>query len=175
MLSRRDHLPLVKILRALLASTLIAGLTVSAAPSAPAAPNRLPPAKPWGACSFFTSEDKVVRTFSQGYTLKCGGPRFSSNPRWGYRHILDRHRDDFQRLTPPLLVNRNWRDLTDFVIEWTLRDPDHKRRAGGHHVCRDRVFWLADRNGRFVLKKRFKLYTSGKRINTVFPSGRGCA
>lgn len=38
-----------------------------------------------------------------------------------------------------------------------------------------RVFWLADANGRTVLKQRFKLYTKGTQINTVFPSTTGCS
>ena len=128
-----------------------------------------------GACGVFTKENTVVRTYSKGYVLRCGGPRLSSNPNWGYRHIIKKHREDFGRLTPQLLTNRNWRDLTDFVIEWTIVDPDHTRAAGGGQTCRDRVFWLADANGRTVLKQRFKLYTKGTQINTVFPSTTGCS
>ncbi len=143
--------------------------------SASAAPNKLPIAPNWGACGVFTKENTVVRTYSKGYVLRCGGPRLSSNPNWGYRHIIKKHREDFGRLTPQLLTNRNWRDLTDFVIEWTIVDPDHTRAAGGGQTCRDRVFWLADANGRTVLKQRFKLYTKGTQINTVFPSTTGCS
>lgn len=165
-------------MRGLRAATFLLAVMLFLLPGplqASAAPNRLPVAPNWGACGVFTEESKVVRTFPGGYVLRCGGPRLNSNPSWGYRHIIKRHRDDFGRLTPRLLTNRNWRDLADFVIEWTLREPHHKRSAGGGQVCRDREFWLADAHGRVVLKQRFKLYTKDKRIITVFPSTKGCA
>lgn len=150
-------------------------LTLHLSPqNAIAAPNKLPIAPRWGACGVSSQENKVVRKYSKGYVLRCGGPRLSSNPSWGYRHITKRHRKDFGRLTPQLLMRRNWRDLTDFVIEWTIKDPDKTRSVGGGQMCRDRVFWLADAHGRTVHKQRFKLYTRGNRINTVFPSTKGC-
>lgn len=72
-------------------------------------------------------------------------------------------------------MQRNWRDLTDFVIEWTIVDPDKTPKSvGGGQVCRERVFWLADANGRIVLKQKFRLYTAGNRINSVHPTTSGC-
>lgn len=100
---------------------LAAGAAVAAAGPPP---NRLPVAPtPWGACGVFTEEKKVVRTFANNMVLHCGGPRLSSDPRWGYRHIIKSHRDDFKRLAGSGLTNRNWMDLADFVIQWTIIDP----------------------------------------------------
>ncbi|MFV0408042.1 MAG: hypothetical protein ACK5LN_14690, partial [Propioniciclava sp.] len=84
----------------------------------------MPIAEPWGACGIFTKENKIIREYPRGMVLKCGGPRFNPEPKDGYRHIIYRHRDDFKRLTSRLLMNRTWRDLADYVMYWTIKDPD---------------------------------------------------
>ena len=122
----------------------------------------------------FTDENKVVRTYSKGFILQCGGPKLNNDPRWGYRHIIRYHRDDFKRLVSSLLMQRNWRDLTDFVIEWMILEPHNIKAAGGGQTCRDRDFWLVNANGHTVFKQKFRLYTQGNRINSVHPTSRGC-
>jgi hypothetical protein len=64
-----------------------------------------PPASastPWGACGLGTDEDKLVTQYAvNAHTnvyLRCSGPRWDPNPTSGYRHILAKHRGDFERL-----------------------------------------------------------------------------
>ena len=57
-------------------------------------------AAPWGACGHGTDENKLVTQYLVNqrtyFYLRCGGPRWVSDPTSGYRHILAKHRGQFE-------------------------------------------------------------------------------
>lgn len=139
-------------------------LLVGASPQASAAV-KMPVAPIWNACAVWASQDKIVRKYS-GATLTCGKQKD-----YGYRHLVYRHKDQFQAAAAPFLTSRTWRDLTDFVLEWTPKDPDRATYAGGKW-CYDRQFYLANSHGNQVLVQRFIVILNSKRqVITAYPSG----
>ena len=136
-------------------------------------------APPWGACGFMTPEDKVVRTFPspQGdLTLRCGGPRWSSQPGWGYRHIKWRHTRDFEGAA--FGTYQNWRDIADLAMESLAADPDVVLPAGANQTCRSRLLFLKNiQTNQVVLRQTFVMYTNNETANitTVFPRDKQCA
>ena len=139
-------------------------------------------APPWGACGINSDEKKHVRTFAGSdrrvWVLYCGGPKYSSSPTWGYRHILWRHRGDFERMAAG--TNQNWRDVADIAMDAIAKDPDKWGDAGGDKHCRSRVIYLYNRNtGQLVRTQivvQFSTYEGGKssRIITAYPRGYQC-
>lgn len=113
-----------------------------------------PPAPPWGACGNSTDPQKLVRLFVKNRTidfvLRCGGPLHSSNPTWGYRHILQRHRTDFERLAAG--TYQNWRDVADKGMAANTSDPDRTTNAGGGKTCYSRVIYLVNRRTNQVVR-----------------------
>jgi hypothetical protein len=65
------------------------------------------------------------------YYLRCGT---------GHRHILDRHRADFERLA--FGTFQNWRDIADLAMDAISRDPDAATPAGAGKGCLSRVIFL---------------------------------
>ena len=105
--------------------------------------------------------------------LKCGGPKNSSSPTWGYRHIKWRHMDDFRRLASA--GGLNWTDLVHWAIYYSAKDPDHvivEEDTG----CRDRLLYLHDKNGRLVWSQRFKVIYSAMSgaVITAYPTSAIC-
>lgn len=127
---------------------------------------KLGPRPNWGACGTSTSDQKVVYDFG-GINLRCG------NASWGYRHIKNRHYNEFQTLARA--GGLNWSDLVHWAIYYNVKDPDRVivEQTDG---CRDRLLYLHDRNGRLVWQKRFKLIYSASdgRVITVYPSSSIC-
>lgn len=113
-----------------------------------------PPAPPWGACGRSTDPQKLVRLFVKNRTvdfvLRCGGPLHSSNPAWGYRHILKRHKTDFERLAAG--TYQNWRDVADKGMAANTSDPDRTTNAGGGKTCYSRVIYLVNRRTNQVVR-----------------------
>ncbi|GAA4514535.1 MULTISPECIES: hypothetical protein [Nonomuraea] len=80
----------------------------------------------WQACGAKAPNGKLVRTFTRKEfrpaprgtrsKLLCGSAK------WGYRHIKDRHRDDWQAVANYL--GQDWRSFADWAIEQTLKAPD---------------------------------------------------
>lgn len=138
----------------------------------PAQAAKLPPAPIWGACGVSTDPEKLVHDFGS-LQLRCGGPKYSSKPTSGYRHILKRHKDEFEALAA--LARLNWRDLAHWAIHYNLTDPDHVA-VDGNTGCRDRILSLHDKDGRRVVEKRFKLIYNAVngRIVTVYPDKKIC-
>jgi hypothetical protein len=132
----------------------------------PAQAFKLGPRPNWGACGVSTSEYKMVYDFG-GIELKCG------NASWGYRHIKDRHYNEFQGLARA--GGLNWSDLVHWAIYYNVQDPDHVIVEQGDG-CRDRLLYLHDRNGRLVWQQRFKMIYSANdgRVITVYPSSAIC-
>lgn len=140
-----------------------------------------PPASatPWGACGNGTEESKIVAQYAVNartyVTLRCGGPRWTGEPTWGYRHILAGHRQDFERLA--LGTNQNWRDVADLAMDSIARDPDAVRPAGGGKACYSREIFLHDlRTGQLVRRQIVRMYVvigSGD-IVTLYPHSAQC-
>lgn len=130
-------------------------------------------ATPWGACGTATPESKEVAKYfaspRQYYFLRCGTESY------GYRHILIRHRTDFERLAAG--TNQNWRDIADLSMEAITRDPDAARPAGGNQSCLSRVIFLRNvRTNQVVRQQIVRMYVlnNGSNIATVYPAGSQC-
>lgn len=151
---------------AIAAVVLAATLTIFAGAPAQAA-------TPWGACGRSTAETKEVTRYRAtpriDYVLLCG------NADYGYRHILSRHRADFERLA--LNTFQNWRDVADLSMETISRDPDQARPTEGGKACLSRVIFLHNiRNNQLVRQQiiRMIVRVSDNAIVTVFPHNRQC-
>ena len=148
---------------------LAVGLSTSPAPAA----------APWGACGRGAEESKVVtqyplnaRTYA---TLRCGGPRWDSNPTWGYRHILAGHLEDFERLA--IGTRQNWHDVVDLAMDAIAHDPDAVRPAGGGKACYSRAIQLRNlRTNQLVRTQIVRMYLviSSGDIITVYPHSAQC-
>ncbi|SHG86200.1 hypothetical protein [Streptoalloteichus hindustanus] len=147
-----------------------------------AATTEAPAAPPWGACGLSTDENKEVRTFSgtqrRLWVLRCGGPKHSSTPAWGYRHILWRHRGDFERMSAG--TDQNWRDIADLSLDSIAKDPDRWADAGGGKECRSRLIYLINRRTGQVVRTQivrqiavFKGANSND-IITAYPASAQC-
>lgn len=133
---------------------------------------QLPPASTWGACGLSSSETKLVHEFPY-LSLMCGGPLYSADPTWGYRHILKNHRDQFSGLAA--LAGRNWRDLAHWAIYYNDVDPD-REYARGTSTCRSRLLYLVNSNGQVVKQQIFKTINNNTngRVITAYPSSSQC-
>ena len=82
----------------------------------------------WAACGIFTDNKKVVRQFFRAEsrfpaphfgcgraTLACGSKQ------WGYRHILDRHIQEWENIAR--YDNVNWREAADWGMWTALKHP----------------------------------------------------
>ncbi len=85
-----------------------------------------------------TPESKIVTRYYATprayYYLRCGTADY------GYRHILNRHRADFERLA--FGTYQNWRDIADLSMDAISRDPDAAKPAGDGKGCLSRVIFL---------------------------------
>ena len=140
----------------------------------PAQAAKLGPRPNWGACGVFTDEHKKVYDFGS-IELKCGGPKGSSSPTWGYRHILWREHETQRFGVLARAGGLNWSDLVHWAIYYNAKDPDHVVVTEGDG-CRDRLLYLHDRNGRLVWQQRFKLIYSANdgRVISVYPTTAIC-
>ena len=134
----------------------------------------------WGACGVISKERKLVRTYSRRGGAKvylyCGGPKFSSNPTWGYRHILKRHRDDFERKA--FRTRQTWRELADISIEVALAHPKVAGPTRAGKRCYSAVVYLIDeRNGDLVgtMIVRVLWRVSDGAIITAHPAKQHCS
>ncbi len=151
------------------AEPVVAALTTAPPP---------PDAPPWGACGRSTDPDKLVRLFVKNqhtdYALRCGGPKYSSNPLWGYRHILKNHKADFERLA--FGTYQNWRDIADLAMRHNTLDPD-VTKSGNRKICYSRVIYLLNRRtGQLVRTTIIRMIVSSSTNNiiTAYP-GEHCA
>ncbi|MEV5827741.1 hypothetical protein AB0L25_19435 [Spirillospora sp. NPDC052242] len=149
----------------------------SASPASAVSRVQVPAAPPWGACGRNTDPQKLVRLFTKNrvvdFALRCGGPKYSSSPTWGYRHILWRHRGDFERMAAG--TYQNWRDIADLAMSSNTSDPDRSRHSGGKS-CYSRLLYLRNiRTNQVVRKQIFKMVVgSNNNIITSYPAGTHC-
>lgn len=133
----------------------------------------------WGACGLFTSPNKIVRTYRnvrglKTVTLKCGGPKYTAEPSWGYRHLLWK-RSRFESLAA--VADMNWRDLVDEVIATVLTSPNKRNPPVGGKICFSRVLHLYNlRTGDLVKTQIFVVFVrvSDNSIVTAYPRSRQC-
>ncbi|MFG1925627.1 hypothetical protein [Cryptosporangium sp. NPDC048952] len=102
--------------------------------------------------------------------LLCGNDKF------GYRHILDGHRAEWEQAA--FLVRRNWRDIADFSIATVLGDPDKVTyNPKVKTYCFSRVVYLVDKTTAKTVGTNIPhvvVAESSKRIITAFPSKEQC-
>ncbi|RSN51610.1 hypothetical protein DMH08_30305 [Actinomadura sp. WAC 06369] len=152
-------------------------LAWAASPASEAGRVQVQAAPPWGACGRNTDPQKLVRLFTKNrvvdFALRCGGPKHSSSPTWGYRHILWRHRGDFERMAAG--TYQNWRDIADLAMSHNTSDPDRSKHSGGKS-CYSRVLYLRNiRTNQVVRQQIFKMVVgSNNNIITSYPSGSHC-
>lgn len=105
---------------------------------------------PWGACGNSTAEAKEVTRYYASprfyYYLRCG------NASYGYRHILARHRADFEQLAAG--TYQNWRDVADLAMDSISRDPDVAKPAGDGKGCLSRVIFLRNLRTNQVVRQQ---------------------
>lgn len=134
----------------------------------------------WGACGVTTSTSKIIRTYDgvagiRNVYLKCGGPKYTSSPTWGYRHILKNHRSDFENIAAG--TAQNWRDVADVGMGGALRDPDVRGAESDGKRCFSRKIYLYNlQTGELVRTKivRVIFRTSDAAIITAYPSSSQC-
>lgn len=107
--------------------------------------------------------------------LKCGGPKGSREPSWGYRHILYNEHKSRRFGNLAAAGGLNWSDLVHWSIYYNAKDPDHvivTEDTG----CRDRLLYLHDKNGRLLWQQRFKLIYSANdgRVISAYPTSTIC-
>lgn len=139
----------------------------------------------WGACGRSTADDKIVRTFNRiAVTPSNGGPKFAAgrsnllcgNSSFGYRHIVKGHQTEWEQAAAP--AGLNWRDIADFGIEWTLKDPDHityNKKKGSY--CFSRLIYLVNTRSNQTAGQKIVNVVVGagnKRIVTAWPRNGQC-
>jgi hypothetical protein len=133
------------------------------------------PSQPWSACPANRSEDALVRTGRMNYYLRCG------NAQKGVRHIVARHRADFQRMV--FNTGTTWVDVADFAMEAIARDPDvaipgdpDNPRDGGK-ACLSRVLYLRNAQtgqvDRIQIFRMIVVVATGEVI-TAYPHSEQC-
>lgn len=107
--------------------------------------------------------------------LKCGGPKHSSKPAWGYRHILKYHRRDWEQLAAQSTY-QSWRDIADHAMAWALIDPAVRGPLAGGKRCFSRTISLYDNRGRFIKHQivRIVFRVSDRAVITTYPSKKHC-
>jgi hypothetical protein len=141
-------------------------------------------AEVWGACGWRDAATKTVRTFMRHRGVAApehvlrGGPSrlLCGNEGQGYRHVLKRHRMDWEY--DAQRVGSNWRDHADWAIETTLADPDKVTyRPENDSYCYSRVLQLWDtRNRRHIDDKitNVAVKAGSGDIITAFPGRTHC-
>ncbi len=157
------------LLLALMAFTYSAGISPGTAEAAP----------PWGACGLNADPAKLVREFpvkpDASFFLRCGGPKYSREPADGYRHILWRHRTEFEQIA--LGTYQNWRDVADLAMEVIARDPDVTIPTARGTTCYSRVVFLVDLRTNQVARQQIVkmiVVSATGDIVTAYPTGRHC-
>lgn len=156
--------------------------------SAPASATADSATEVWGACGWRDGEMKLVRTFDRhrgddgaGHVLSGGSSRMlCGDDRSGYRHILKRHKRDWENDAG--IVGSNWRDHADWSIDTVLTDPD----AVSYRVapddkrsyCYSRSIELWDVGNRKHIRNRIvKVVVKEETadIITAYPNDRQCS
>lgn len=134
----------------------------------------------WAACGLFGKTGKVVRTYGELAGVKrvhltCGGPKYDSQPTWGYRHIVRYHEQHFEGMAAGTF--QNWREVADIGIATALADPEVRGFVRDGKRCFSRTIRLYNtRTGQVVRTQivRVVFRTSDNAIITAYPSRQHC-
>jgi hypothetical protein len=128
---------------------------------------------PWGACGNSTAASKEVTKFYVNprmyYYFRCGDANF------GYRHVVTRHRTDFENLA--FGTYQNWRDVADLAMDSISRDPDSAQPSGDDKGCLSRVIFLKNRRTNQIVRQqiiRMIVNVRNNDIITLYPDSRQC-
>jgi hypothetical protein len=139
-------------------------------------------AKTWGACSIFSDDLKIIRTFSRAYRsgnwsgnyayLNCG----PTSGKFGFNHIYDRHRNDWAAKAA-YIGSAQWRHAADFGMYGALAYPQFIRyNTVKNTYCMNRWIYVNYRN---QTVNRYKaavvVGATGRRIITAWPSRSWCS
>lgn len=92
---------------------------------------------------------------------------------FGYRHIKDRHQDDWQSWASR--VGRGWQDLAGWAIDGALENPSKVENQSASRFCYSRkVYYRVDGEAVDYFYSRIYLGESGRRITTAFPGQVPC-
>jgi hypothetical protein len=134
----------------------------------------------WAACGLFSSRNKrVTWPYFREYfsplqagnwvTLRCGTNSY------GYKHLQFRNHDaQFEGIAARM--GRNWRDIADWTIAWTLAEPTKVVRESDAKFCYSRRF--AFRVGSNTIKKKYVQVVTGatsRRLISAYPSNSKCS
>lgn len=130
-----------------------------------------PAAELWLGCGVADDANKIIRTFPQSKTLRCGNDSF------GYRHIVASHLSDWEALT--FMTNQHWRDVADEAIEAALLLPEVVTENPGNDTeCYSRTIFLYNLNTGEQVGSTIVRVVAGVRsqnVVTAFPPGSHCA
>lgn len=128
----------------------------------------------WGACGIWTKEAKIIRTYKRRggakVYLKCGGPKYTSDPTWGFRHIKRYHLSQFETMS--FGTYQNWQQIADLAIATALATPERTTARDGK-VCVSRTIKLYNvRTGREVDRATVRVIyrVRDSAIITAYPS-----
>lgn len=144
--------------------------------------NTFPPLAPtptnWRGCGLFDDESQFVASYTRlrvstkiprgsVATLSCG------NAKYGYRHILANHMDDWTRMGSRA-GGVPWRGIAGWSMAWTLRDPDQASSSGTRFCYSRKVFLYRKSDGKLVFSQdvRVALGETGRMLITAYPSTR---
>lgn len=125
----------------------------------------------WAVCGVQDNNSKLVRTFT-----KKGGPSGNSaylkcgSPGWGYRHIKDRHMDDWDNIA--VRMGDNWRSFADFAIEQILIAPESAAyKTGNDTYAFTAPVQIRDSDGNVVSTYRpiVSVANESRNIITAYP------
>lgn len=136
----------------------------------------------WGACGLHDPSDKIIYTYKAGSTpmgpeyirkpnLRCG-----SEEKFGYRHIKDKHMQDWENLANR--VNGNWRSFVSFAIQPSLESPVKACHGSRNDILYYGMIELRNSNG-LIGKRYYPRIAVGNATNdivTAFPQKdtKGC-
>jgi hypothetical protein len=138
----------------------------------------------WAACGYFDTEGKQVRIFNRyrgdagdGIYYITGGTSAllcGVKERYGYRHILGRHRIQWE--ADARLAETDWRSHADWTIEAVLRDPDKvSYHSFNDTYCYSREIYFHRNNVVVAVRKpRIIIAAADKKITTAYPTDEQC-
>lgn len=150
-------------------SARAAALTASE-PTMSAAASVLPAPATWAGCGVATDPQKIVRTFPRSKVLRCG------NANYGYWHIYEKHRSQFEQLAAQ--TYQNWRDVADIGMYASINDSTVTRlRNSNDTTCLSKRIYLINlRTGKTATSTIIRTVTGNRSNNviTTFPSSGYC-
>jgi hypothetical protein len=174
----------------LLATGVAASVTATARADTPAAApsqHEKPPPTPWGACPINgrdEAEHKFVRNFARGPGVSTTGEVMPGGESllvcghdgYGYYHIANEH--GVQWTQKGVKTSENWRDVADYAIAETLKNPQRVRfRESNNAFCYSREIDLIHKVRGIVVDvfyARVVVSRQDGRVITAYPARSHC-